>query len=279
MSDLPKWIIGIILWLLLTIGSYNYSKTCICASLPFCKHEHVLAVPSTSSETKRAPLDFRWSDATTFTNEGFVEFKSTILHKKNENNILEITGYYIEGEQNSSTFSNMGLARANKIKKLFVDDLGETRIRLKSKKFPFSLDKKQGFFEGASFDWIPVESRSVEIFSDRTIIRFPFNSVQKEIDPTIDNYLEKLANRIVQSKEKISITGHTDNVGEQEINLQIAHRRAKMIRDILLQKGVKRNQLYTDSKGENEPISTNETEEGRKNNRRVVVKLLPPKPN
>lgn len=279
MSDLPKWIIGVILWLLLTIGSYNYSKICICASLPFCKHEHVLAVPSPPTETTRAPLDFRWSDATTFTNEGFVDYKSTILSKKEENNILEITGYYIEREQNSSTFSNMGLARANKIKELFIEEVGETRIRLKSKRYPFSTDKKKGFFKGASFDWIPVESRSVEVFSDRTIIRFPFNSVQKEIDPTIDNYLKKLATRIIQSKEKISITGHTDNVGEQEINLQIAHRRAKMIRDILLQKGVSRNQLYTATKGENEPISTNDTEEGRKENRRVVVKLLPQKPN
>ncbi len=273
MSDLLKWIIGIILWVLLTLVSYNRTKDCLCASLPFCKHEHLAATP-VPTEVKRLPLDFKWSDPTAFVNDGFAEFKQQILREKDGTNLLEVVGLYSEGEENTSTFADMGLARANEVKKLFLGDIPEERIRLRSRKVPKPENAESGYFDSANFNWLPGEAQPVETFADRVVIRFPFNSVQKEVDPRVDTYLDELAARIIKTGENVTITGHTDNIGSDASNLSLSERRAKMIRDILIRKGVERTQIATTGKGESEPISTNNTEAGRHENRRVVVRLI-----
>ena len=285
MSDLAKGLIGIFIWSLLTIGSYSFSKASICASLPLGKHNHleqkttpkapVIAVTEEAIETdSRLPLDFRKSDATPFTNDGYTVFKSTILENKTTDNILEITGYYLKTEKNTSTYINLGLARANEVKQLFLKDIPSDRIRVIAAVSPHSETLTDNFIDGVTFKWLEKPKSAVEIFADRTIIRFPFNSVHKITDPIIDDYLNKLAIKIIATKEEVSLTGHTDNVGEPEINIQLALRRAKMIRDLLLEKGVNRNQINTYSKGENAPIDNNRTELGRQKNRRVVVRLI-----
>lgn len=278
MSDLAKGIIGLFVWLLLTIGSYLWSKPYICGSLPFCQPQiTATATPqlSESINAKRLPLDFEKSDSTPLTNEGFEAFKRGILNERTENQLLEITGYYYDEERNTSTYPNLGLARANALKTLFAADLPVESIRLKAIKSPIPFNENDLYLEAAVFNWIPAPVAStVEVFADRTVIRFPFNSVQKEIDTAIDLFLDKLAKRVMESKEKVSLTGHTDSVGDEAVNAELALRRAKMIRDILMQKGVNRNQIKTYSKGENMPIANNNTEEGRQKNRRVVVRLI-----
>ncbi|MEM1002619.1 MAG: OmpA family protein [Bacteroidota bacterium] len=278
MSDLAKGITGLFIWLLLTIGSYLVTEPYICGNLPFCQQQTTVVKADKANgpvETVRLPLDFKKSDSTPFTNAGFEQFKKTILNEKKEDHFLEITGYYYDEERNSSTFANLGLARANALQLLFANDVPVENIRLKAIKAPIPFDKNTPYVRGAVFNWIPAPKTStVEVFADRTVIRFPFNSVQKEIDPAIDLYLDQLSARIRASKEKVSLTGHTDNVGEETINAKLALRRAKMIRDILIQKGVNRNQIKTYSKGETAPLANNNTEAGRKKNRRVVVRLI-----
>lgn len=277
MSDLAKGVVGFLFWLLLTISSYFYAQSCICASLPFCKHNHIteeVIIPNTPT-TKRLPIDFEQSTFNPLTNDGFEALKNNILSEKTGDNLLEITGYYYDEERNTSTFANLGLARANELKVLFGNELSADRIRLKALKAPFPFDKENPYLEASSFRWLPAPKPStVEIFTDRTVVRFPFNSVQKELDSTIDQYLDQLSKRIIETKEKVSLTGHTDNIGEEEVNIKLALRRAKMIRDVLIEKGVNRRQINTYSKGKSEPIATNDTEEGRRQNRRVVVRLI-----
>ncbi len=166
------------------------------------------------------------------------------------------------------------MARANEVKQLFLKDIPNDRIRVIGAVSPYSEASTDDFIDGVAFKWLEKSKSAVEIFADRTIIRFPFNSVHKITDPVIDDYLNNLAKKIIVTKEKVSLTGHTDNVGEPEINIQLALRRAKMIRDLLLEKGVNRNQINTYSKGENAPVDNNRTELGRQKNRRVVVRLI-----
>ncbi len=285
MSDLAKGLIGMLIWGLLTIGSYSFSKAHLCASLPLGKHHHldlakpmptppITTLPEASEADIRLPVDFRKSDATPFTNEGFPDYLSTILKNKTTDNILEITGYYLKNEKNTSTYVNLGLARANEVKQLLLEDMPAERIRVVGAVSPHPEDLTADFLDAVDFNWLDKPKSTVEVFADRTIIRFPFNSVQKITDPLIDNYLNELAKKIIATKEQVSLTGHTDNVGEPEINVQLALRRAKMIRDLLIKKGVNRNQIKTYSKGENAPIAENETELGRQKNRRVVVRLI-----
>ncbi|MFZ4456955.1 MAG: OmpA family protein [Bacteroidales bacterium] len=68
---------------------------------------------------------------------------------------------------------------------------------------------------------------------------------------------------------EIQINGHTDNEGNAIANLDLSKRRANAVMNYLLSKGVKASQMKTDGFGQTKPIATNETSEGRAQNRRV----------
>jgi outer membrane protein OmpA-like peptidoglycan-associated protein len=69
----------------------------------------------------------------------------------------------------------------------------------------------------------------------------------------------------------ITLIGHTDNVGTDEINLDIGKKRAENVKLQLVKRGIKASQILTDSKGSSLPIADNSTEEGRYKNRRTEI--------
>ena len=73
---------------------------------------------------------------------------------------------------------------------------------------------------------------------------------------------------------KIRINGHTDNIGNEEDNLKLSEARAKAVYDFLVEKGIPENRLQYKGFGESAPVDTNETEEGRKKNRRTEFELI-----
>ncbi len=70
-----------------------------------------------------------------------------------------------------------------------------------------------------------------------------------------------------------SINGHTDSVGAKSTNQLLSERRANAVRDYLIANGIDSARLTAKGFGEENPIDTNKTRNGRKNNRRVEVKL------
>jgi outer membrane protein OmpA-like peptidoglycan-associated protein len=74
--------------------------------------------------------------------------------------------------------------------------------------------------------------------------------------------------------KKIRIEGHTDSTGDSETNLKISERRANSVFEALVSLGVDRDRFTVVGMGEDFPIASNETEEGRRQNRRVDVILL-----
>lgn len=72
---------------------------------------------------------------------------------------------------------------------------------------------------------------------------------------------------------KILIVGHTDSKGSVDYNQQLSERRAESASDYLDQQGLDSGRLITVGKGESEPVATNETAEGRQQNRRVEVAI------
>lgn len=113
----------------------------------------------------------------------------------------------------------------------------------------------------------------METVEDRMVIYFPYKSSRKEDNAAIDAYLANLARQIIASKEKVTITGHTDFVGEPAENYQFGLRRANGIRDILASKGVPKTQIVCKSQGDKKPIATNDTPYGRYQNRRVEIRI------
>jgi len=72
----------------------------------------------------------------------------------------------------------------------------------------------------------------------------------------------------------INITGHTDNVGNEQDNLLLSQQRAQAVRQALLDKGISSARLSHTGKGESEPIASNDTIEGRQANRRTEFSVL-----
>lgn len=74
---------------------------------------------------------------------------------------------------------------------------------------------------------------------------------------------------------KIEIVGHTDNTGSDRVNDPLSVNRAKSVYNYLIAQGVSSERLAYSGKGSHEPIADNSTVEGRKENRRVEVYILP----
>lgn len=73
----------------------------------------------------------------------------------------------------------------------------------------------------------------------------------------------------------IEVAGHTDSTGTAEYNRQLSQRRATSVADYLVSRGVAQARMMTAGGGEDHPIASNATEQGRASNRRVEVTLAP----
>jgi outer membrane protein OmpA-like peptidoglycan-associated protein len=71
----------------------------------------------------------------------------------------------------------------------------------------------------------------------------------------------------------IQLNGHTDNVGEDNSNLVLSEKRAQSVLEYLVSKGIVATRLRAKGFGENKPISTNDTVEGRAINRRTEFEV------
>ena len=74
--------------------------------------------------------------------------------------------------------------------------------------------------------------------------------------------------------EVIIAVGHTDSVGADAYNQRLSVRRAEAVKGYLVSKGIERNRVYTEGKGEKQPVADNKTAEGRAKNRRVEIEVV-----
>jgi len=72
----------------------------------------------------------------------------------------------------------------------------------------------------------------------------------------------------------VEIAGHTDNIGNKEDNLKLSKARADAVRNFLISNKIDSNRIIAKGYGEDRPIDTNSTPEGRQNNRRTVVRII-----
>jgi OOP family OmpA-OmpF porin len=78
--------------------------------------------------------------------------------------------------------------------------------------------------------------------------------------------------------EVVIAVGHTDNVGGDSYNQRLSVRRAEAVKAYLVSKGIESNRVYTEGKGEKQPVADNKTSEGRAKNRRVEVEVVGTRP-
>lgn len=103
-------------------------------------------------------------------------------------------------------------------------------------------------------------------------INFAFG--KSDIDRESYGYLDKIVALMQQSNIRMEIKGHTDNVGSESFNLELSKKRAMAVYAYLVKKGVNADRLSYSYYGMGKPITSNDTEEGRKVNRRVEFEIL-----
>ena len=87
--------------------------------------------------------------------------------------------------------------------------------------------------------------------------------------------MEELYQALVDNPEmNILSIGHTDNVGTDTYNQKLSEGRAKSVRNEMVRRGIDPDRIEWKGMGESQPITTNDTEEGRATNRRVEIKIL-----
>jgi len=99
-------------------------------------------------------------------------------------------------------------------------------------------------------------------------VNFEFNKAT--LTKYSENILWKAYNAMVANSDvRVVITGHTDNVGSQKYNQALSLKRAQAVKNWLVEKGIESKRMRTVGRGENEPVASNDTENGRLENRRI----------
>ena len=74
--------------------------------------------------------------------------------------------------------------------------------------------------------------------------------------------------------EVVIAIGHTDSIGSDAYNQKLSVRRAESVKAYLVSKGIEPNRVYTEGKGEKQPVASNKTKDGRQKNRRVEIEII-----
>ncbi len=102
-----------------------------------------------------------------------------------------------------------------------------------------------------------------------------FNSGKATLKPSSFPTLDKLADLLKKNPDvKIEVSGHTDNIGSAAVNKRLSKQRALAVKNYLVSRGIEQNRIVAEGYGFEQPIASNETAEGRAQNRRVELKIL-----
>lgn len=114
------------------------------------------------------------------------------------------------------------------------------------------------------------EARGTVITLDGAVL---FVTGKAELAPMAQQKLTEVAKALsdLDPNARIVVEGHTDSRGTDESNLELSKQRATTVRDYLVSQGVAEDRITAVGRGETQPLATNDTPEGRANNRRVEI--------
>jgi OmpA-OmpF porin, OOP family len=298
MSKKSAYLLGILLTI--GIGTWLYNMLCCssCCNTATTEDQPVTAVASVPESVfalNGKNIDYQCNKNFNFTNsdfkystpvdgcvdEGIAKLKTAL---ETSGQKFVITGYALSTEKNTSVYENLGVARAMDVKNYFVSkgiaaDLIETKGEVKE-----VLTEKDNIIYGPvdytfqdlaanapQEDWAALKEK---INANPLIIYFNTNQTEIELSEEdrkkvtdIVNYLNHVADA------KLQVTGHTDNVGMRDVNIKLGQGRANFAKNYLIKNDIAADKIISNSKGPDQPIADNATEEGKAKNRRTEIKI------
>lgn len=198
---------------------------------------------------------------------------------------IDVTGLYTSKEDNTSAFPNLGIARANTIKNyLSSKGISSKQINIFGKEDNSLLITDSLYLGPVNYGISEIikdnqeaeelEALKKSINDNPLILHFGnaqtsinLSAVQRQKIADISRYLDKVEG------SSITIEGHTDNTGSRTTNIPIGKKRADFIKGYFVRNGISEIKISTTSKGSDDPVASNDTEEGRSKNRRSIVRI------
>ena len=118
---------------------------------------------------------------------------------------------------------------------------------------------------------IPIEIKRSMMKLSNSLFAFDKFTLSDEVVAELD----KVTAWLIDNPElNIAVEGHTDSIGNENYNQRLSESRAKAVMEYLIAHGVNADRLSYVGYGESSPIADNSTEEGRRQNRRVELKIV-----
>lgn len=139
-------------------------------------------------------------------------------------------------------------------------------------KCPTEPETKNGFEDSDGCpDELPEEIKKFSGVIAGINFEFAKANIRADSRPVLDNAVKVLKEF---PSVRIEISGHTDNVGTDEVNKKLSQERADSVKAYLVERGVEADRITTRGAGPDEPVADNKTPAGRQKNRRIEFKIL-----
>lgn len=219
---------------------------------------------------------FKWGKSDPVLKPCFETWSDSIVHALKKGQTLELINEYFEQENQVMASGDLGLIRSAQLKELFIaKGISADDIKLRSIARSDSSGKVNRLMNTFHTRHVFMNDQIKEL-DNKTLIYFKYASNQQANDLLVNQYISDLASRLKSTDTQINLVGHTDDDATAEHNLRLGLQRAQLIKNLLIARGIKGSRIKVSSKGEEEPISPNDTEENRKLNRRVELTIIPP---
>ncbi|SFV54852.1 Outer membrane protein A precursor [hydrothermal vent metagenome] len=120
---------------------------------------------------------------------------------------------------------------------------------------------------------VPAEDTEYDSI-DSSNFEVGFSSGSNNLSSSYIAQIKKLYDYLKDNNKKVTLIGHADSRGTESYNQKLSEQRAETIKFKLIEFGINADRIEAIGKGENEPIATNTTKEGRRKNRRVEIEIL-----
>jgi outer membrane protein OmpA-like peptidoglycan-associated protein len=201
-----------------------------------------------------------------------------------------ISGQVLDSKSRKPVASEVisGLADENKetAKADYDPETGEYKLILPTQKVYTIKAIKEGYFPTTETLDLSKDKRFRDIKRNLILVKIEagqkiimrevlFEQSQFNLLPGANSELDRMADMLTQYPAmEILIEGHTDNQGDWEPNMKLSADRVRVVKEYLIGKGIAEARIQTKAWGPSKPIASNETEEKRKQNRRVEFTIL-----